>query len=177
MLEDVSSGGAVAQGKAGGKLSHSELVSRAERWLRNTIGCSVVICEMSSSAGEEADAIGWKNGHSFLVECKKSRSDFLADKKKMWRRNDIPSLGCYRFYMVEGDLISLDELPYKWGLLSIQGRRVRRVSGYNEEQNCNPQLHWQNMVSARAEILLLTSALRRYQKSKKQKAKEGVDDG
>jgi len=66
-------------------MTHADLVVHARKWL-SSIGCSVVISEMASDAGEEPDDIGWRSGVSIKVECKASRPDFLADKKKYWHR-------------------------------------------------------------------------------------------
>ena len=63
--------------------THAELVKRAEHWLMKTVGCSFCLTELTTSAGEIPDAIGWKNGRSILIECKATRADFLSDKKKV----------------------------------------------------------------------------------------------
>ncbi len=116
-------------------MTHAELVMRAARWLRNTRGCSVVFTEFACSGGEIPDAIGWQYQHSILVECKTSRSDFMADKNKPWRRMPELGMGLERYFMVpEGvitvaDLSGLDvRLRYersKWGLLWVCRNHVR----------------------------------------------------
>lgn len=116
-------------------LAHADLVLRAARWLRNTRGCSVVFTEFACSGGEIPDAIGWQYQHSILVECKTSRSDFMADKNKPWRRMPELGMGLERYFMVpEGiitptDLCGLDaRLQFarsKWGLLWVCKNQVR----------------------------------------------------
>lgn len=93
---------------------HDELCRRAVRWLKK-FGCGVVISEMASNAGETPDAIGWKYGASVLIECKTSRSDFFADRKKLWRMAPQYGMGCFRFYMAPLGLIRVDELQQTFG--------------------------------------------------------------
>lgn len=69
-------------------------------------------------------AYGLNSATSCIVECKCSRADFLADKKKVFRRNPQAGMGVYRYYLSPKGLISPDELPEKWGLLEIDGRRT-----------------------------------------------------
>lgn len=107
--------------------SHPLLVQRAKRWLLNTIGCGFVLTELSSHAGEIPDAIGFKHGYSYLVECKASRSDFLSDKRKLFRKYPEYGMGNYRYYLCLPDLIRPEELPNGWGLLYAHSQRVKVV--------------------------------------------------
>lgn len=115
----------------GQALTHADLVKIAGRWLRNTAGCSVVLEELCAATGngENPDAIGWYTGRTMLVECKVSRSDFLADRKKPFRANPERGLGLYRYFMAPKGLIKVDELPARWGLLEIYGGRVSVAAG------------------------------------------------
>ena len=115
-------------------MSHDELVARAARWLRNTQGCGVVLTEFGSSSIEIPDAIGWATGGRFstLVECKTSRSDFYADKKKPGRVGITAShgIGRYRYYMTPPGVLSVDlvrEHRPKWGLLEVKPRTIRTL--------------------------------------------------
>lgn len=114
-------------------MTHDELVTRAARWLAKTRRCPVVVTEIvtASSTGEIPDAIGWEGGRSHLVECKVSRSDFLADRKKSFRIMPDLGLGDYRWYMTPPGLVTPDELPDGWGLLEVHPEQVRvlRESG------------------------------------------------
>lgn len=143
---------------------HDDLVERAGRWLRGTCGCSAVLTELRAftESGESPDAVGWRSNYSVLVECKASRSDFLADKKKPFRQNPERGVGTFRFYLSPPGVIRPEDLPAGWGLLYADQRRVRRIigpegniwtSGSNKEF-----FHPRN---SDAEITLLASALRR----------------
>jgi len=110
-------------------VTHAELVDRAERWLRGTARCSVVVRELWSMSMEIPDAIGWRGNQSTLIECKATRADFLSDAKKPHRMNPDWGMGELRYYMTPPGLISVDELPARWGLLEA-GPRVVRVKMY-----------------------------------------------
>ena len=67
-------------------MTHAQLVQKAVAWLRS-YRCGVILSEQACLSGEMPDAIGWKRAcHSVLVECKISRSDFLVDRDKPFRR-------------------------------------------------------------------------------------------
>jgi hypothetical protein len=113
-------------------LTHKELVLRAERWLLNSRGCGFCLSELRvrkslRKKAEIPDAIGWLYGISYLIECKTSRNDFLADGKKLFRQRPKKGMGNYRFYMTEPDLIAKDELPERWGLLYVYKTQVRMI--------------------------------------------------
>ncbi|HET9742106.1 MAG TPA: hypothetical protein VFQ00_05095 [Terriglobales bacterium] len=108
-------------------MTHSHLVEEAVCWLRR-YRCGIVLSEQSCSSGETPDAIGWKRrNHSVVVECKVSRSDFLADAAKTWRTDPACALGCERYYLSPAGLIEVAELPLGWGLLEWRCREVRVV--------------------------------------------------
>src|SRR2546427_11384384 len=67
-------------------MTHAQLVQQAVIWLRAYV-CGVILSEQCSANWEMPDAIGWKRAcHSVLIECKISRSDFLADRDKPFRQ-------------------------------------------------------------------------------------------
>jgi hypothetical protein len=69
------------------------------------------------------DAIGWHGGWTFLVECKVTRADFNADAKKSFRVTPEHGVGDFRYYLTTGpDIISVDDIPEKWGLLHLTPR-------------------------------------------------------
>jgi hypothetical protein len=106
-------------------MSHMRLVEDAVRWLRTKYRCGIVLSEQSCSSGEAPDAIGWKaRNHSVIVECKISRSDFLADAAKPWRANPACAMGCERYYLAPLAMIKPDELHDGWGLLEVRGREI-----------------------------------------------------
>lgn len=144
-------------------MKHSELVTCAGKWLKS-FGCSVVLCEMTAHTnnGEMPDAIGWKGGHSILIECKSSRADFVADAKKLFRIYPVSGMGEVRLYLCPEGVISPDELPDGWGLLYVVGKRVERIVAPtgNYFPHDGPCKHFYDRSHV-SEIALLVSALRR----------------
>ncbi len=132
------------------KSIHNHLVALAARWLRRDH--ALVITEMASAMTEQPDALGFKNErYTTVVECKASRGDFLADARKVFRREPERGMGLHRYYLCLAGLISADELPDRWGLLYAQGKRVHVMR----------QSAWQPK-SAEAETGVLLSAFRRF---------------
>lgn len=126
-------------------MTHSQLVQKAVRWLRS-YRCGVILSEQACISGEMPDAIGWKRAcHSVLVECKVTRSDFLADRAKPFRVKPQHGVGCERFYLAPPGLIRCGELPKGWGLLECGAGKVeithpsakdlRSATGFRYEMN------------------------------------------
>jgi hypothetical protein len=112
-------------GKASSTAKHAQLVARAAEWLRCKYGCGIILSEQYCASGEVPDVIGWKGlCQSVLVECKVSRSDFLADANKPFRLRPEEGLGSKRFYMAPAGIVSPEEVPKYWGLLECKGREV-----------------------------------------------------
>ena len=115
-------------GKSSSAAKHAQLVARAADWLRLRYGCSIVLSEQYCATGEIPDVIGWKAScQSVLIECKVSRSDFLADANKAFRLRPQDGLGSKRLYMAPPGMIAANELPKHWGLLECKGREVQLV--------------------------------------------------
>lgn len=149
------------QGDSPASLTHSDLTMIAEKWLSNTVGCSVAFRDLKTSnkTGEIPDAIGWRDGVSIMIEAKTSRSDFLADKKKVFRVMPELGVGDWRFFLCPPNMINPDELPEGWGLLYATGNIVKRVHGV-PKGNCE----WGNhpfVGNKNSETIMLVSALRR----------------
>lgn len=111
---------------------HSDLCVQGERWLRR-MGCRVTLRDPFKAAvhtGECPDVIGWRDGHSILIECKASRSDFLCDRKKSFRANSALGMGDARLYLAPPGVIAVDDLPEGWGLLIAHERKVEIASSY-----------------------------------------------
>lgn len=137
--------------------THAGLVDVAVRWLRTTVNCGVVLREHQTS-NEFPDAIGWRGGFSYMVECKVSRADFFADQKKKGRV-DGRRLAWRCYYLTLPGLLSADEIPDKWGLLELGARgRVRIVKEVPEQIR-----HVDDRGDIRDELYILYSELRRYQ--------------
>jgi len=128
---------------------HAALILLAAAWLRKK-GCAVVITDMTHGGPETADAIGWNSTYSMVIECKASRSDFLADRKKDFRRNPEKGMGSLRYFCAPAGLIQADELPPRWGLLECTSGKLREVVKATHQD-----------ASKKHEVGLLLSALRR----------------
>lgn len=126
-------------------MTHAQLVEKAVRWLRS-YRCGVVLSEQACVSGEMPDAIGWRQAcHSVLVECKITRTDFLADREKPFRRKPERGVGSERFYLAPPGLIKLEELPAGWGLLECRrghtemlqpsAKNLRTAVGFHYEMN------------------------------------------
>lgn len=134
-------------------LSHSDLVERAVRWLRNTARCRVVLSECGPLY-EIPDAIGWTYQASYLIECKTSRADFFRDRHKIPRRVPSVGLGDHRLYMTPPGLIDPSELPDGWGLLEVYPKQVRKkvlVDGVGGDKRREIQLLISALASAERE--------------------------
>lgn len=110
---------------------HDALVRIGAHWLKNTARCRVIAKELKTSTkyGEIADLLGFTHCTSFMIECKTSRSDFIADKKKIFRLKPEFGMGQYRFILCPKGLIQADEIYDGWGLLWTDGKRIY-------QQNC-----------------------------------------
>ena len=148
----------VREGLSGGsvRLSHGDLVERAVRWLRNSERCPLVIGDFRWLSGECPDAMGWSaRGVSTLIECKASRADFYADRRKGWRHNGR-GVGDRRFYFTPKGLVRPDELPDGWGLLEVWGQQVRRI--------VKPETR-QRLPHSRMEMAMIVNVARRLHES------------
>ena len=143
-------------------MTHAELVKIAERWLLGTRKCSFAFTELACIATSEIpDAIGFRGDGSILVECKTSRTDFLSDKKKHFRRNAWMGVGVYRFFMAPEGIIKPEELPAGWGLVTVNEKgKPRQVHGakWNSYGDDKGFRHEHNL---QAEHGMMMSALRR----------------
>lgn len=106
-------------------MTHAELVARALKWVRNQ--CIIAFPELVSMNYEIPDVWGYGRGRSILIECKATRADFLADQKKVFRREADMGMGNYRFFMCPPDLISAEEIPAAWGLLYCREKIIKKV--------------------------------------------------
>lgn len=147
-------------------LSHAALVDRARQWLSG-INSAFVVTEFVTAGCEIPDAMGWRCDTTFLVECKTSRSDFLADRAKSFRRWPSHGMGEFRYFMCEPGVIRPDDLPEKWGLLYVGAKRVTIEAGKNPRfwpGSDFERFHFGERNSG-AETRILLSALRRLQLS------------
>lgn len=115
------------------KITHRELCELAAKWLKKDLRCTISIHE-PKGISENPDAIGWRyswgnaaNEGSILVECKTSRADFKKDFSKAFRIEPEKGIGNWRYYMCPTDVIKVDEIPDKWGLVYVNEKRKLKV--------------------------------------------------
>lgn len=109
-------------------MTHDYVVLRAARWLLKSKNCLAVLVERGNIVTyENPDALGFKRGRSILLEAKANRNDFLADKRKPFRKDDKNGLGDYRYYICPKGLIKPEEIPLGWGLLHISGKKIYTI--------------------------------------------------
>lgn len=141
--------------------THRELVEIAYRWVLNNTSCGVAIKEVSaySDSNEIPDVLAFgSGGHSILIECKTSRSDFFADRKKFFRQFPEKGMGSQRFYLAPKGLIKIEELPVGWGLIEVSEKGKakcihKNYTGYEHENSFTKNI--------KAEHSFMYSCLRR----------------
>lgn len=115
--------------------THKELVDKAFDWAKGRYG--VVVKERVAGWGEIPDVLAMNLSESTLIECKASRADFHADKKKMSRLNTDGMMGTYRLYCCPKDMLKESDIPKGWGLLEVY------PSGFTRLKN-NIYKSWDN---------------------------------
>lgn len=100
------------------KLKTKLVTDKAVALIRKIHGCTIGAKEFTGGwMPERVDALLFCSDSSYLIETKVSRSDFLADAKKPFRKDPSQGIGDYRYYACPEGLIKPDELPEKWGLI------------------------------------------------------------
>lgn len=133
---------------------HRELCLLAAKWLRRArngwYSFPYVAVELATQLDEQPDVFGWAYWATVLIEVKVSRSDFLTDAKKPFRKNPEDGVGAFRFYCCPAGLIQIDDLPKGWGLLWETDGKIE------VKRTAEPQ-----PALRQAEINLLSSIMRR----------------
>lgn len=106
---------------------HADLVQAALKWLTGSCGCSFAVGEIVAWTGEIPDAIGFKSWCSIVVECKTSRDDFLADRKKPFRAKPENGMGDHRYFLCPEGVIRPDDELNGWGLLYLKNGKIKRI--------------------------------------------------
>ncbi|HEX9951766.1 MAG TPA: hypothetical protein VGB53_08365 [Rubricoccaceae bacterium] len=126
--------------------THQTLVKKAVAFLRYKASCVLFVPECGVTS-ECPDAVGWTaHGECVVVECKASRADFFADRKKPHRAPGA-GVGHTRYFLVPDGLVKADEVPEGWGLLALSGRsvftvvRAERRHDHDERTNATLLLH------------------------------------
>lgn len=145
-------------------MTHRDLVEVAYKWVLKNTSCGVAFKELNAYTcnGEIPDVIGFGHGrHSILIECKISRSDFWADKKKAFRTAPWLGVGSQRFYCCPVDLIKINELPPRWGLIYVDENLKAKCVHKDYKGNIGERNGIEKNIQAECEIMY--SALRRLQ--------------
>ena len=153
------------------QMNHKDLCVIAVDWLRrpssrNGPGCNVALSEVASGTnGEIPDAIGWRpyaaGFGSVVVEVKVSRGDFLADIQKSHRQNPAKGMGSYRYFLTPQGMISVEELPPRWGLIEVnEKKRIKVLAGHVLDRHENLST-WAHEYNQAAEISVLALCLNR----------------
>src|SRR5262249_44648967 len=144
----------------------------SRKWLANTAVCRFILTEFRCAFfSEQPDAIGYKGLVSVLIECKTSRSDFFADKKKRGARHGM-KMGAYRVFMTPPRLLPLEDLPKRWGLLELHGSKVRQLR--NPMRDGTPRFeHPERCLDA--EMAILLSAAQAVSATMKRNIREMVE--
>jgi len=151
-------------------MTHKDLVQIAHRWVLKNASCGVAFKEFVSNnnTGEQPDVIGFGSwGHSVLIEVKISRSDFLCDKHKKFRKEPHTGMGTRRYYCCPTGLIKKEELPEGWGLIYVS-EKGKAIAVHQPQRKVENGLYggveWiKHEKNANAEMALMYSALRRLQ--------------
>jgi len=96
-------------------LGHSALVALAHQILKR-MGYPYILCE-PGFRDEMPDAFGMSENMTCLIECKATRSDFLADRKKDFRIHPEKGIGQQRIYLVNKGVCTPEELPQGWQMI------------------------------------------------------------
>ena len=157
-------------------MQHSTLVSMGVRWLSRQ--CSVVLYEFATRTDEIPDVIGWAPGSdSVVIECKLTRSDFLRDAAKAFRKNPPAGMGRRRYYLSPPDVIQVKDLPPKWGLLwAAKGQvTVEREARGHAARNLGAEVRFLSSMLRRAQIRIGARPLSEWLRGENRfEAKRGV---
>ena len=141
-------------------MTHQDLVEVAYKWVLKNTSCGVAFKELVTCNIETPDVIGFgHDGHSILIECKVSRSDFFADKMKPFRIYPDLGMGTQRFYCCPTELIKMSDLPTNWGLIWVNDFLKAKCVYKPYKGNCGERKGFNKSI--RAEHSLMYSALRR----------------
>lgn len=96
------------------------------------------VCAGNGRNRESPDVIFFRNdGVTDLIEVKVDRTDFLRDKKKLFRQQPELGMGMYRYMACPEHLINSGDLPPKWGLIWIpeKGKPYIKIKSKEFEPN------------------------------------------
>ena len=105
------------------------------------------------------------NEGSVLVECKISRADFKKDFSKSFRIEPEQGIGNWRYYMCPTDIIKIDEIPEKWGLIYVNEKRKLKVIKHPYKDSLRGSKY--NVINTENERYLLTRWLSKTEEPEK----------
>lgn len=154
------------------EFTHRELCLKASKYLRSKgiapfNKCKYSVCELER-IGECPDAFGWCSGGTQLIEVKVTRSDFLSEKNKAWRKIPHNGLGMFRSYLCPEGLIKEKDLPEKWGLLYVDGDgKINKViEPTKQESNHLAEIRLLTSIMSREQIKPQVFSYKRYKNDK-----------
>lgn len=141
-------------------MTHTDLVEAGYKWVLKRGGCGVAFKELNTMAsnGEYPDVIGFCSGNSTVIECKMTKKDFYADKRKLFRQHPELGMGRRRYYLCPDNIIKTEDLPYGWGLIYVNDKQ--RILLIHQPKGIDGR-PYEHAVNALAEQQLMYSALRR----------------
>lgn len=122
---------------------HKSLCERGAKWLKKhecnirIPNCPLIFVDMKTIENEIPDILGFSTGFSVMIEVKVSRSDFLKDKNKQFRKDPYLGVGQMRLYLCNENIIKEDEIPDEWGLLYLDDNNKIEVIKFPEVQKAN----------------------------------------
>lgn len=148
-------------------MTHRDLCIKAAAYLRSQgiqpfHRCKYAVVELEKY-GESPDAFGWGWGTQ-LIEVKVSRSDFLSDKKKHWRKHPEQGLGMFRSYLCPEGIIKESDLPENWGLLwiDLSGKITVKVEPKKQASHYTDEIHLITSLFRREGIKPQTFSYKKY---------------
>ena len=102
---------------------HDSLSLYAANWLSKQCRYKIVLANIKCRTLNEQPDVFAINGYgvTVVIEVKSSRSDFLKDKNKKFRKPN-KGMGDYRLYCcLPGVVKDLSEIPKGWGLIEVVG--------------------------------------------------------
>lgn len=145
----------------GSKFTHKEVVNIAYKWVLKNGSCGIAFKELDCAGSNEIpDVIAFSSWHSVMIEVKVTRSDFLCDKNKSFRKNPAEGMGGMRYYCCPTGLIKKEELPTGWGLIYVneKGKATKVHSSAPGETGSRYAQFEKNHMAERG---IMYSALRR----------------
>ena len=130
------------------EITHKALTELAKFWLKSAKQCNPVFSEQGSqNFPEMPDAIGFKSDSCIVVECKTSKSDLYADRKKPFRESG--GLGNLRYYFMTEKLYrECNNFDWRgWGVVTLkechgQGRQKSGMDSIEFKSNIENERHF-----------------------------------